>query len=228
MKSVIVLLLVCLAQLGTSGEEKVLFDGKNLDAFDFAEGSWVIDSDGAITCKMEEVKGKDGKTKLRGKGDIWSKEQYEDFELTLSYKLSEGANSGVFYRVTNKENSVQNGFEIQLMDNEGFQKTHGKKDLRKLNGSFYDAKGPSSHPENPPGEWNTFKLRCEGPIIQCWINGTQTFKVNVDEWTTPLKNPDGTTNKFKTALKDLPRKGYVGMQNHGQYVWFKDVVIERL
>jgi len=228
MKSVIVLLLVCLTQLGTAGEETVLFDGKNLDAFDFAEGSWVIDSDGAITCKMEEVKGKDGKTKLRGKGDIWSKEQYEDFELTLSYKLSEGANSGVFYRVTNKENSVQNGFEIQLMDNEGFQKTHGKKDLRKLNGSFYDAKGPSSHPENPPGEWNTFKLRCEGPIIQCWINGTQTFKVNVDEWTTPLKNPDGTTNKFKTALKDLPRKGFVGMQNHGQYVWFKDVVIERL
>ena len=228
MKSVIVLLLVCLAQLGTAGDEKVLFDGKNLDAFDFAEGSWVIDSDGAITCKMEEVKGKDGKTKLRGKGDIWSKEQYEDFELTLSYKLSEGANSGVFYRVTNKENSVQNGFEIQLMDNEGFQKTHGKKDLRKLNGSFYDAKGPSSHPENPPGEWNTFKLRCEGPIIQCWINGTETFKVNVDEWTTPLKNPDGTTNKFKTALKDLPRKGFVGMQNHGQYVWFKDVVIERL
>ena len=228
MKIVIVLLLVCLAQLGTAGDEKVLFDGKNLDAFDFAEGSWVIDSDGAITCKMEEVKGKDGKTKLRGKGDIWSKEQYEDFELTLSYKLSEGANSGVFYRVTNKENSVQNGFEIQLMDNEGFQKTHGKKDLRKLNGSFYDAKGPSSHPENPPGEWNTFKLRCEGPIIQCWINGTETFKVNVDEWTTPLKNPDGTTNKFKTALKDLPRKGFVGMQNHGQYVWFKDVVIERL
>ncbi len=227
MKKLILILAALFPLLGMA-EEKVLFNGKSLDAFDFSEASWVIDSDGAIACKMEEVKGKDGKTKLRSKGNIWSKEQYENFELTLSYKLSEGANSGVFYRVTDKENSVQKGFEIQLMDNEGFQKTHGKKDLRKLNGSFYDAKGPSSHPENPPGEWNTFKLRCDGSIIQCWVNGTQTFKVDVDDWTTPNKNPDGTTNKFKTALKDLERKGFVGMQNHGQYVWFKDVKIKTL
>ena len=72
---------------------------------------------------------------VRGKGYIWSKAEYENFDLTLSYKLSEGANSGVFYRVNDKNNPVQDGLEVQLMDNEGFQKTHGKKDAKKLNGS---------------------------------------------------------------------------------------------
>lgn len=42
------------------------------------------------------------------------------------------------------------------------------------------------------------------------------------------KNPDGSTNKFKVAIKDKPMKGYIGLQNHGQYAWFKDIKITPL
>ena len=206
----------------------VLFDGTNFDGWIVPEGSWVIESDSSMVCKMDFVNDKKtGKKKAKSKGDIFSEKEYGDFELTLSYKLSEGANSGVFYR-SNMNDKVQGGFEIQLMDNVGFQKTHGKKDARKLNGSFYDCKAPSSDPQNPIGEWNTLTLKCDGPMISLKINGTETFSVSVDDWDTAGKNPDGTTNKFKTARKDLPRTGKIGFQNHGQIVWFKDVKIREL
>lgn len=205
----------------------VLFDGTSLDAFDFEEGGWVIDSEGALTCRMKEGVDKNGKKKLLGMGNLWTKGEYGDFELTLSYKLSEGANSGVFYRST-REDSVHQGHEIQLMDNVGFQKTHGEKDERKLNGSFYDAKAPAANPANPVGEWDTLKLRAVGPNIVCHINGVEVFNVDVNDWPEAGKNPDGTKNKFKGAIKDKPRMGYIGVQNHGQVVWFKDIKIQSL
>jgi len=218
--------LLALTSLAHAGEEPtVLFDGSDFSQWTMdKEGGWMLLDDGSMTCLMEEVTDKKGEKKQKGLGNIWTKSEYADFDLTLSYKLSEGANSGVFYR-SDPKNPVQGGLEVQLMDNEGFQKTHGVKDARKLNGSFYDGKAPSSDPSNPPGEWNEFRLTCKGPRIQIAINGEQVIDVNIDEWDTPGMNPDGTTNKFKAALKDFPRKGHIGFQNHGQQVWFKDVKI---
>ena len=217
------------AKLPGTGKSSVLFDGSDFSRWTLdQDGGWVIDDEGAMTCLMGEVVDrKSGRKRVRGLGNIWSRETYRDFELTLGYKLSEGANSGVFYRC-DKNDYVQGGFEIQLMDNVGFQKTHGEKDARKLNGSFYDCLAPKADPQNPIGEWNTMTLRCEGPKISLKINGTETFSVDVNDWDTPLKNPDGTTNKFKIARKDASRVGYIGLQNHGQVVWFRDVKIKRL
>ena len=74
---------------------------------------------------MQKTKDKNGKERIRGMGYLWTKEKFSDFELSLEYKLSPAANSGIFYR-TDKNNPVQGGFEIQLMDNEGFQKKSNK------------------------------------------------------------------------------------------------------
>lgn len=213
---------------GKLGIGETLFDGSDFAAWDLdQEGGWEIDDVGAMVCRMTEAKDKKGSVKMKGMGYVWSKEEYGDFDLTLSYKLTEGANSGVFYR-TDKTNPVSNGFEVQLMDNEGFQKAHGPRDDKKLNGSFYDGKAPTHDASNPVGEWNAFRLVCEGPRIRISINGDEVVDVNVDDYDTPGKNPDGSTNKFKTAFKDLPRKGRIGFQNHGQVVWFKDVRIRKL
>nr|MBC8349258.1 DUF1080 domain-containing protein [Verrucomicrobiota bacterium] len=177
---------------------------------------------------MQEQKDAKGKTRIRGMGYLWTKREFADFELSLSYKLSPEANSGVFYRA-DKKNPVQGGFEIQLMDNKGFQRKAKKKlPPRKLNGSFYDGLAPTKDFSHPLGEWNAFRLLCDGPLFTCYINGGKSFSVNLDHWEVPGKNPDGSANKFKHALKDLPRKGRIGFQNHGQVVWFKDIAIRSL
>ncbi|NND97723.1 MAG: DUF1080 domain-containing protein, partial [Pirellulaceae bacterium] len=93
-----VVVTLCSAVGANAGEPTVLFDGKHLDQWDFREGGWVIDDDGAMTCRMDTVSGKDGKQRVKGSGYIWTRRDYQNFVLTLSYKLSAGANSGVFYR----------------------------------------------------------------------------------------------------------------------------------
>lgn len=208
-------------------DNHVLFDGSHLNAWDFAEDSWIIDKDGSLTCQMEEIKDKNGKIRIRGKGDIVSKREYSNFELHLSYKLSDAANSGVFYWA-DKDDLVKKGFEIQLMDNDGFQREHGPRGPKKLSGSFYDGKAPSSHPANPVGQWDTMILRCEGSNVQVTINKIKVIDVDVSQWITPGMNPDGSKNKFKDALASRPRKGHIALQNHGQKIWFKDISIRKL
>lgn len=207
--------------------ETVLFDGSGLEAWEFARGAWEIEDDGSLVCRMETVEGDDGTTKARPMGYIWTREDFGDFELSLSYKLSEAANSGVFYRV-DKRDPVHLGMEVQLMDDAGWQKEKGPLEARKRNGSFYEGLAPEAEPAKPVGEWNTFELRCVGPLMTCRINGVRVFEADVDDWSEAGRNPDGGPNKFKVAIKDKPRSGRIGLQNHGQVVWFRDIKVKRL
>ena len=208
-------------------EPRVLFDGTNTDVWEFREGSWSIDDSGFLRCHIEEVRQKNGNMRTRGMGYIWTRESFEDFELSLSYKLSEAANSGVFFR-TDPNNPVQGGFEIQLMDDEGIRRSRGELEAKRLNGALYDCQAASGNPGRPAGQWNDLKLTCRGPMIRLEINGKTVNEINVDRWDTPMQNPDGSKNKFQTALRDLPRSGRIGFQNHGQVVWFKDIKIREL
>ena len=65
---------------------------------------------------------------------------------------------------------------------------------------------------NAPGEWNKYTITCTGNKIYVVLNGEQIIDMNLDLWTEAGKNPDGTPNKFKTAYKDMPRKGHIGFR----------------
>lgn len=149
----------------TSQAVEVLFNGKNLDYFDFVKGAWETEKDGSVVCRMQEQKDKKGKVRLRGMGYLWTKKEFSDFELMLSYKLSPGANSGVFYRA-DKDNPVQGGFELQLMDDEGFQKKANRKlPPHKLNGYFYDGVPPSPSPLGNGMNWSFVARDRSLPVI---------------------------------------------------------------
>ena len=60
------------------------------------------------------------------------------------------------------------------------------------------------------------------------MNGQRVQDLNLDDWKTPEKNPDGSKNKFKTALKDLPRTGHIGFQDHGHDVWYRNIRLKKL
>jgi len=55
---------------------------------------------------------------------------------------------------------------------------------------------------------------CDGPKVQVILNGEQVIDANVDQWDKPGVNPDGSKNKFKWALKDMPARGYIGLSFH--------------
>ena len=153
-------------------------------------------------------------------GMMWSKKSFENFELTLEYKTAEKCNSGVFFR-SNPKNPVQGGFEIQVASKGMYKGKH-------VVGSLYDAKEPSSIEVKADGEWNTMTLTCKGAEITVILNGKEIQKINIDKWDTANKNPDGSKNKFKTALKDLPRSGHIGFQYHGKPVWYRNVKVKVL
>lgn len=153
-------------------------------------------------------------------GILWSKEKFGDFKISLEYKTSTKANSGLFFR-TDPRNPVQGGFEIQIASDGLYGGKH-------IVGSLYDAKRAAVEAGRPDGEWNMMTLTCKGSMIKATVNGQTTVDVNIDDWTEGNKNPDGSKNKFKTPLKDLPRVGHFGLQYHGQQVWFRNVIVKRL
>jgi hypothetical protein len=155
-------------------------------------------------------------------GYIWAKGSYENFELELDFKMSKRCNSGVFFR-TDPKNAVQGGFEIQILDSNG-KSSVGKHDC----GALYDALAPSANAAKPSGEWNHMKLTVNGPSVKVVLNGKQVIVADLDQWTKARKNPDGSRNKFRTALKDLPRTGSIGLQYHGHPVWFKNIFLKPL
>ena len=130
-------------------------------------------------------------------------------------------NSGVFFR-TDPKNPVQGGFEIQIMDTHGKAKP-GKHDC----GALYDALAPSANAAKPAGEWNHMKLTVNGASVKVVLNGIEVIDADLDQWTTARKNPDGSRNKFRTSLKELPRTGSVGLQYHGHPVWFRNIVLKK-
>lgn len=181
----------------------------DLSKWDFPARTWAIE-DGVLTLKESK------------KNNIWTKQEFGDFVLDFEFKVDEGTNSGVFFRADPK-NPVQGGFEIQIFD------SHAKAEVGKHDsGALYDALAPSRNAMKPQGEWNHMILTAVGPRVTVILNDQKIIEANLDHWKERQKNPDGTKNKFKTALKDLPRTGHIGFQDHGDWVWFRNVRIKRL
>ncbi|MFC1555910.1 DUF1080 domain-containing protein, partial [candidate division KSB1 bacterium] len=157
----------------------------------------------------------------RGRGNIYTKEQYGDFILDLEYMVSEDANSGVLLRVGDIRNYVQTCIEVQI---------HETTDGGKYGscGSIYDCMGPSKNVAKKAGEWNHYTITCKDNKIYVVLNGEQIIDIDLDKWTEPRMNPDGTKNKFTTALKDLPRNGALGLQDHGSPLWFRNLKIREI
>jgi len=90
-------------------------------------------------------------------------------------------------------------------------------------GAIYDLVKPTKNSMKPAGEWNHFVITCNKSLISVELNGEKVAQMNVDEWTESNQRPDGTEHKFDHAFKDHPRKGYIGLQDHGSDCWFKNI-----
>jgi len=163
----------------------------------------------------------DGVLTWHGGSYIWTKEKYGDFILDLEFKLAPQTNSGVFLRAGSLKNYVQTSIEVQIHETTDGTK-HGQC------GAIYDCLSPRVNAVKKPGEWNRYTITCKDNKIYVVLNGEPIIDMDLDLWTEPHKNPDGTKNKFRTPLKDFPREGYIGLQDHGKPIWFRNLMIKEL
>jgi hypothetical protein len=84
---------------------------------------------------------------------------------------------------------------------------------------------PDLDVRKPAGEWNHLRLTALGSRIQVELNGAQVVDIDLDNYTEAGRNPQRTLNKYPVAGRDLPRRGYIALQDHGKPVWFRNIKI---
>jgi len=208
----------------TTNEWVTLFDGSSFNNWRgyLAEGmqsEWSIE-DGA----MAFTPGKNG-----GR-NIITKKEYTSFILSIDWKISEGGNSGIFWAVHEDpkfKEAYQTGPEIQVLDNERHPdaKVNGK--LHQA-GALYDMIEPGKDVANPAGEWNTCVLKIDHTKNQgsVTLNGTEivTFSVHGEKWDAMVAK-----SKFKNWKGfGKYRTGHIGLQDHGNKVWYRNIKIKEL
>lgn len=152
---------------------------------------------------------KDGVLICHGKGGGWlrTEREYENFILRLEYRISKGGNSGIFIRTSLKGRQSQTGMEVQILD------SYGRKPTTTTAGAIYGVVAPTKEASKPAGEWNEVEITCDGSRVTVILNGEKIIDVNMDE---------------HPQLKERLRKGYIGLQNHGSYVEFRNIRIKEL
>ena len=196
----------------SSSEWISIFDGKKLDGWSTTgkpEG-WTVE-DECIICTVQ------------GGKYLYTQDQYENFVLSVDFKIAEKTNSGIFFRWSDLDDPVHTGIEIQIFDSYGQEVADSH-----TCGAIYDMVAPSSNPSKLAGEWNNILIRSVPNHISVEKNGVQIAEMDVEQWEEAGKNADGSKNKFKYAWKDMPQKGHIGLQDHGGKVWFRDLKIQQL
>ena len=190
----------------------------DLSNADFTPGAWAFNSEGILspTRRQEE----------RHRGSLWTKETYADFVLNLDFRLKTNGNSGVLLRGSHIDRPsaewIHHCIEVQIRQGDEKKPVH-------LVGAIYDVSPPKRQVPITPGQWYRYTITAKGPTITVALDGEEVNKINLDEWTEPGRNPDGTKNKFRQAYNDLPREGRVGVQDHGDSLpEFRNLYIERL
>jgi hypothetical protein len=144
----------------------------------------------------------------------WLGESFGDFEMHIEFKIAAGSNSGVFFR-TDPKDPVQGGMEIQVYGD------YREAPSKKSGGSLYDIASPMFNMGLPAGEWNSYDIRFVGSELEVVYNGWKVLDLDVSVMTTPV-------GKFDTPLANMPREGHIILQDHGDEVWFRNLLIRRL
>lgn len=197
---------------------RLLFDGSTTDGWRNFKASdlnpaWQVE-DGTLTLTEQ------------GGGDIVTEETFENFELAIDWKISEGGNSGIFFNVVESDEYdavFETGPEYQILDDEN---AADNDDPTHLAGANYDLHAPSDDVVRPAGEWNTTRIVVDDGRVEHYLNDVMI--VEYELWTDAWRE-DVANSKF--ADMDgygQARSGHIALQDHGDRVWFRNIKIRPL
>lgn len=163
-------------------------------------------------------------------GDIITEKSYVNFDLKIDWKISHGGNSGILLYVTESEKysaTWHTAHEIQVIDDFGYDAVHDYvMNVRQISGAYYDMYTPKKSAANAQGEWNKARIRIEDGHMQHWLNGT--LVIDTQLWT-PEWEERVSQSKFNVYPDfGLAKEGFIGLQDHGQQVWYRNIRIKEL
>jgi len=216
-----------------TGKEKkagwvLLFNGKDFTGWRQCNGTempknWIIEDNA-----MKVFTGEGRKPGQGANGDIiYADKKFRNFELSIDWKASEMANSGIFYNVREvpKQPVYYAAPEVQVLDN---VKATDNKIPSHLAGSLYDMLPADPKTVNPAGEWNNIVIRVQDGKVTHTQNGVKVVEYTLwtPEWDALVAN-----SKFKTFpgfTEGIAKEGYIGLQDHGYAIWFRNIKIREL
>jgi hypothetical protein len=214
-----------------------LFNGVDFSGWrgynkDTIPGKWIIE-DGAI-----KVNGSgQGEAHSTDGGDIIFAHKFQNFELSFDWKVSPNANSGVLYlaREIKGEPIWISSPEYQVLDNTGHPDAQLGENGNRQSASLYDMIPANPQNAKPVGEWNQGSILVFKGTVVHKQNGKNVLEYHL--WT-PKWNELIANSKFKpggdfplayTLLTNLggdEHAGYIGLQDHGDDVWYKNIRIK--
>ena len=186
---------------------------------------WKIDDHSIMVQAQKDVRERDG-------GSIIYGYKFRNFELKFDWKVSKGANSGVFYFVQEGPDHFvsKTGLEYQILDNEHHPDAKKGKDGNRTSAAIYDLIPPVTQNVKPFGEWNTGMIIFNHGKVTHYQNGAKVLEAKLwtDEWNELVDN-----SKFKELddMINVGRKyenGYIALQDHKDDVWFRNLKIRIL
>lgn len=161
-------------------------------------------------------------------GDIiYGAEAFSEFELSLEWKISEGGNSGIFYHVLEDEQykaAYYTGPEYQLIDQVGFPSK--LESWQSIGGDYgmYDPDFEGLLKEI--GEWNTSRIVFTKEKAAYWLNGKQTLEFV--PWSEDWNNRKNTGKWKNYPDYGMAESGFIGLQDHGSFIWFRNIKVRKL
>ena len=163
-------------------------------------------------------------------GDIITTGKYANFELSVDFRTTVGANSGILYLVDldlKKGPGSPAGFEYQILDDAVHPDAKRGKDGDRTVASLYDLiPAAKDKPIKPVGEWNTARIVLRGTHGEHWLNGQKVLEFDRDS---PKFKQIIADSKFHVYpnFGDMPDTAIV-LQDHGFPVSFRNIKIHVL
>jgi len=199
---------------------QLLFDGKKTDGWHgynmkgFPD-CWTIE-DGTFTMVT---------TGSKESLDIVTDEEYRSFALSVDYKMTKAANSGVIFQIAEDPKykfPYETGPEFQIIDQANWP---DKLEDWQINGANYAMYPPMAKPYKPVGEWNHLFLVVDGNFVTQILNDVVVVKYekNTEDWK-KLRNSGKWASFPDWGKYD---EGHISLQNHGTKVWFRNIKLKK-
>lgn len=225
----------------------VIFDGTSTNGWrgygkDALPSRWSIE-DGCL--KFSGTGTGEGQTGEGG--DVIFAHKFRNFELELEWKVSKGGNSGIFYlaqEVTTKNEDGTERYEpiyisapeYQVLDNTNHPDAKLGVDGNRQSASLYDMIPAKPQNQNPFGEWNKARIMVYKGTVVHGQNDANVVEYHLwtQQWTDMLQASKFSQEKWPLAFELLNNcggenhEGYIGFQDHGDDVWFRNVRVKVL